>query len=78
MFEIPNKCVTNEECGCGGDTVCHFESGLFDCVCEEEGFEKVNSTHCVDIDECETGRHSCDDDTVCLNKMGSFQCLKET
>ena len=68
--------MTNSECGCDDDTVCHFENGLFDCVCKEEGFQKVNSSKCVDIDECETGRHNCDDKTACLNKIGSFACFE--
>lgn len=28
----------------------------------------------VDIDECETGRHSCANDTVCFNVDGGYDC----
>ncbi|XP_066924017.1 cartilage oligomeric matrix protein-like [Clytia hemisphaerica] len=29
---------------------------------------------CIDIDECLVGTHKCDDNAICINKKGSYEC----
>nr|XP_019592300.1 PREDICTED: cartilage oligomeric matrix protein [Rhinolophus sinicus] len=37
-------------------------------------FAKANKQVCTDINECETGKHNCVPNSVCVNTRGSFQC----
>jgi hypothetical protein len=48
--------------------------GDFVCVCPC-GYEYIESTEtCVDIDECASGSHACDDSQDCFNQDGFHEC----
>ncbi|CAG5037639.1 unnamed protein product [Parnassius apollo] len=38
------------------------------------GFERSPSGDCIDINECETGRHICSSLEVCHNRQGGYMC----
>ena len=78
-------CADIDECvigyhACGGFTDnnhCVNTDGGHTCECNA-GYEKAYSdpyAPCDDIDECYTGRHNCGDNMVCVDMIGSFDCL---
>ncbi|XP_072420382.1 adhesion G protein-coupled receptor E3-like [Chiloscyllium punctatum] len=81
-------CVDDNECGeteaessalCGTNTECHNTFGGFYCTCKkgyasESGETNfTTTTHCRDIDECETD--PCGSNATCTNNIGGFVCI---
>lgn len=42
------------------------------------GFKTIGCISIVDIDECTTNSHNCDENAACMNSMGSFTCQCNT
>ncbi|XP_064643492.1 uncharacterized protein LOC135497618 [Lineus longissimus] len=62
---LQNKCVPNSKCqNYLGGYMCECMTGY-----EGNGWEK-----CDDIDECETGKHTCHARADCSNTVGSHKC----
>ena len=53
----------------------HAENEISDYNCNKEGY-RTNGTECVNINECEEGSHTCNDDD-CIDNEGSFDCSCE-
>jgi hypothetical protein len=74
-----NECATNNG-GCENDCIDSADNSdddieiFYACTCNS-GFKwDQNQMKCVDIDECETGEHNCDDKAACANISGFFFC----
>ena len=52
------------------------ESG-YTCSCLS-GYRLVNSTNCIDIDECIEESNTCHANATCINTIGSFSCDCDT
>ena len=64
------RCWEEDEKICPENAHCVMSNNLPVCVCMS-GYEKNEDGACVDIDECATGRHNCDETTtVCVNTIG--------
>ncbi|XP_060720352.1 EGF-containing fibulin-like extracellular matrix protein 1 isoform X2 [Tachysurus vachellii] len=50
------------------------QSGLHRSIHCSPGFTLDEQNYCRDIDECNTGRHTCSPDQICYNTRGSFLC----
>ncbi|CAF4923814.1 unnamed protein product [Pieris macdunnoughi] len=48
-----------------------FDPILIHCL---NGFERNERGECIDIDECEVGRHICSTLEICKNRPGGYQC----
>ncbi|XP_060040582.1 adhesion G protein-coupled receptor E2 isoform X6 [Erinaceus europaeus] len=88
-LNLPNDgCDDINECGpsqpdlCGANADCENTDGGFQCVCipgfelESGGttFRNKSKNTCQDLDECSSGRHQCDNSTICVNAQGSYRC----
>ena len=77
MSQITGVCVDVDECldrstyTCSQNSRCVNTQGSYLCVCED-GFERINGRLCEDIDECQSGRNTCNQE--CENTEGSYQC----
>lgn len=64
-----DECATKQH-------ICQHEcintQGSYTCACQK-GYNQVGD-HCLDIDECETGR-VCPPPGKCINTLGSYRCL---
>jgi len=70
-------CIDINECGakpypCPFDSICTNTIGSYTCACPSGML--LNGSACVDVDECETGAHSCGSST-CVNTVRSFRCV---
>jgi len=71
-----NEC-TQDPFICGSQATCANTFGAFNCQCLS-GFEaNPAGDGCVDIDECETGNHLCQQNFPldCVNIQGSYTCV---
>lgn len=59
--------------GCPSETAVEVETCSDQCLQCDEGFEAVNNTVCVDIDEC-ADDNACADGALCTNTEGAFDC----
>ena len=57
---------------CRDGSSCIDGINSFTCQCNT-GFAYVDS-HCVDVDECASGRNNCNSQAMCTNTVGSFKC----
>ncbi|CAH3181306.1 unnamed protein product [Porites lobata] len=75
--EIEMTC--SDECktglhNCHSDAYCTNTKHSFTCTCKA-GYTGDGVNNCADINECNTGKHSCDvSSSVCYNTIGSFGC----
>lgn len=63
-----SACHTSCDNTCTGPDSTHCDS------CRS-GWEMASDTGCVDVNECESGKHSCDEDKYCVNNEGSYKCI---
>ncbi|CAH1793372.1 unnamed protein product, partial [Owenia fusiformis] len=70
--EDVNECLNSELNTCALNAECTNVDGSFGCSCMP-GYSG-DGIICVDIDECATGHHNCDDKANCKNTIGSFIC----
>ncbi|XP_043322862.1 adhesion G protein-coupled receptor E5 isoform X3 [Cervus elaphus] len=89
IFTDPlESCDDINECGppspmyCGSSADCQNTEGGYHCTCSP-GFEPTSGATifqnesentCQDVDECSSGKHQCDNSTVCVNTVGSYTC----
>ncbi|XP_043323038.1 adhesion G protein-coupled receptor E2 [Cervus canadensis] len=89
IFTDPlESCDDINECGppspvyCGSSADCQNTEGGYHCTCSP-GFEPTSGATifrnesentCRDVDECSSGKHQCDNSTVCINTVGSYTC----
>ncbi|XP_067287431.1 fibulin-2 isoform X2 [Pseudorasbora parva] len=67
-----NPCASNGPCS----QQCSVIRGLAQCSCFP-GFSLMTDGHtCEDVNECTSGRHNCSLDEVCVNREGSYQCVR--
>nr|XP_039250733.1 protein eyes shut homolog [Styela clava] len=65
---VPKSCTEDDISKCDPNSEC--QNGM--CACGV-GFI-ASENECVDIDECVIGWHTCHDDSICTNTIGSFTC----
>ncbi|KAG7464492.1 hypothetical protein MATL_G00166190 [Megalops atlanticus] len=53
---------------------CVNQPGKFSCVCPE-GYQLQRNRLCQDVNECETGAHTCSEGQVCVNIYGGYRCV---
>ena len=51
-----------------------FADALFECQCNAGYIGDGAEGTCVDIDECNDGSHTCDQNATCTNNDGGFYC----
>ncbi|CEF64488.1 Epidermal growth factor-like domain and EGF-like calcium-binding domain and Nidogen, extracellular domain and Insulin-like growth factor binding protein, N-terminal domain and Green fluorescent protein-like domain and EGF domain, merozoite surface protein 1-like-containing protein [Strongyloides ratti] len=61
-----------KKCNCADDIPCDYITGYCSNLKCNKGFMGPDCQ--IDIDECETGEHSCHKAAYCTNKIGSYQC----
>ena len=68
-YNTCNNCNDSEHCV---NTI-----GSYFCIafgtCADEGWIR-EGIYCIDVNECEVGRHTCGVGTSCVNNEGSFTC----
>ena len=64
---------SGDDCG-NGECIIDEKEEMFTCVCNQ-GYQSINGTQCVDINECERDS-TCGDPNSgsCFNQAGSFLC----
>ncbi|XP_052274481.1 uncharacterized protein LOC127874294 isoform X2 [Dreissena polymorpha] len=62
------ECTSNQASNCSANANCSVSNGEVICVCHN-GY---NGTNCTDIDECENGKETCDQN--CKNTIGGYKC----
>ncbi|EDV90946.1 GH23997, partial [Drosophila grimshawi] len=75
-------CVDINECNefkaCNSHERCINTNGSYRCEsllqCPAGLKSTTDGTTCIDIDECETGDHSCGDNQLCQNRHGGYIC----
>ena len=73
-YEFPSSCFQNSApCGnnCTGNGICVQNGFKAVCVCDS-GYELVNDTVCVDMNECNSNTSLCEQ--ICVNTNGSYTC----
>jgi hypothetical protein len=58
------------------NSACVVNDDSFRCVCNP-GYQHLylgNETVCADVDECQSGLHSCDYNAQCINEIGAYSC----
>ncbi|XP_015604569.1 nidogen-2 isoform X3 [Cephus cinctus] len=76
-FGKDDLCVLEKDrCGEHSTCVVDAEGDDIKCICNP-GYQSVyvGVNICEDIDECDTGRHFCSRDSICLNNEGSYICV---
>jgi MYXO-CTERM domain-containing protein len=70
-----NQCLNPADNDCGTDAICtNTASGDgYTCACPT-GYDGDPYDVCTDIDECDLGTDSCDDNATCTNTPGSYTC----
>ncbi|XP_067375781.1 EGF-containing fibulin-like extracellular matrix protein 1 isoform X3 [Channa argus] len=70
------SCQDIDECSFS-NYMCQYQCinspGSYSCECPE-GYQLQGNRLCQDINECETGTHTCRDDEMCWNYYGGFRC----
>ncbi|XP_061006081.1 adhesion G protein-coupled receptor E5 isoform X3 [Dama dama] len=89
VFTDPlESCDDINECGppspvyCGSSADCQNTEGGYHCTCIPgyeltSGvtiFQNESENTCQDVDECSSGKHQCDNSTICVNTVGSYTC----
>ncbi|KAH3847198.1 hypothetical protein DPMN_089515 [Dreissena polymorpha] len=69
--EAEKVCTANQFARCSGNSTCSVSNEEVVCVCPN-GY---NGTNCTDLNECETGRHTCSQE--CINTVGGYNCKCE-
>ncbi|XP_032121791.1 CD97 antigen isoform X6 [Sapajus apella] len=77
-----NECVSPFKPSCGKFSDCVNTEGSYYCMCSpgykpapgKEQFMNESQNTCQDVDECSSGQHQCDNSTVCINTVGSYNC----
>ncbi|XP_046419384.1 nidogen isoform X1 [Neodiprion fabricii] len=62
---------------CGNHSSCIVEGDDYKCICNpgyQYLYEADGSLHCVDVNECTSGIHTCSPDANCINNEGSHVC----
>ncbi|XP_064185141.1 EGF-containing fibulin-like extracellular matrix protein 2a isoform X2 [Anguilla rostrata] len=71
------SCIDIDECGFSS-FLCQFQCvnkpGKFSCVCPE-GYQLQRARLCQDVNECETGTHTCTEGQTCVNTNGGHRCV---
>ncbi|XP_030844962.1 mucin-like protein isoform X1 [Strongylocentrotus purpuratus] len=68
---------------CANDTLnecdqnCHNRLNGYDCSCNDSFTLDMDQRRCNDIDECILGTHGCQNNSLCNNTIGSYQCYCE-
>ena len=62
-----NECNGDNDC----DHNCNNTQGSYTCYCDT-GYELLNTTHCIDTDECSDNNGGCEHQ--CNNTVGSYEC----
>ena len=71
---IPEYSTTNAPLKACKDHEVRNKEGV--CVCQDGYTKNPTTQHCEDINECETGEHSCAlHSSTCQNLVGSYECL---
>ncbi|XP_017853685.1 fibulin-1 isoform X2 [Drosophila busckii] len=79
-------CVDVNECielqPCKSHERCHNTNGSYRCEsllhCPVGFKSTTDGSSCIDINECETGEHNCDDKQICHNRNGGYICACPT
>ncbi|KAK3100523.1 hypothetical protein FSP39_021282 [Pinctada imbricata] len=78
--KVNNSCVDDDECAsaatnvCPSESTCENNAGNYTCDCNA-GYNQNGIRSCLDIDECTTGAHNCEQ--LCENVAGSYNCKCE-
>ncbi|XP_037942356.1 fibrillin-1-like [Teleopsis dalmanni] len=71
-----NECLV--ESPCGSHQHCINTNGSYRCQnlskCLAGYMPAPNGITCIDIDECETRSHNCEENEICTNRIGGFIC----
>jgi hypothetical protein len=63
------------EVECSAFATCDDTSGLALCACDLGFYDTSgDGTLCTDLDECSSGDADCDDDAICTNLEGGYDC----
>ncbi|ALC48067.1 CG31999, partial [Drosophila busckii] len=81
-----DRCTDIDECQNGTTNTCNADLhqeckntlGSYHCNCLPGFSLDVTQHECVDINECETGEHNCDDKQICHNRNGGYICACPT
>lgn len=77
-FSDPSRVVPGEAPECGGldcDHSCIIMNGEPRCFCEKGFFlSDEDQASCVDVNECSTGAHLCEEPATCVNEVGTYRC----
>ncbi|XP_066128314.1 adhesion G protein-coupled receptor E2-like [Saccopteryx bilineata] len=78
-----NECAPPSAVTCGRFADCQNTEGSYHCMCTRgyrlvsgaAKFHNESENTCEDVDECSSGKHQCDNSTLCNNTLGSYTCL---
>ncbi|XP_066203014.1 adhesion G protein-coupled receptor E5 isoform X4 [Saccopteryx leptura] len=78
-----NECAPPSTVTCGRFADCQNTEGSYHCTCTRGyrlvsgavKFHNESENTCEDVDECSSGKHQCDNSTLCNNTLGSYTCL---
>ncbi len=85
---LDSECIDIDECAedlfiCHDRSVCANLIGSYSCICDAGYTWSKKNQKCEDINECVYNTntndvyatHVCDDNSICVNTIGSFDCL---
>ncbi|XP_021966879.1 fibulin-1 [Folsomia candida] len=77
-----SSCVDVNECEeqnpCDSTQICQNSEGSFYCQCRSGYYRDPITGSCQDVNECQTGQHSCLASQRCDNSPGSYSCIRIT